>query len=278
MDADLHIFLHVPKAAGTTLQRIIERNYTPAETYSIDGSHGDRVDASLERLRALPDEEKRRLRMIKGHMAFGIHEAMPQPSSYITVLRDPVTRVVSHYHYVRRHPEHYLYDEVVRKGMSLGDYATSGLSVELENGQVQLLAGLWNLRIEITRDHLATALANLDAHVSVAGLAERFDESLLLMRRACGWRLPLYASENVAPASARKPIDPDVRAEIERRNSLDRELYSHVQERLEEQIRAGGEAFARDAERFQRLNRLYSAGRRAARPPVRLARRLRSAL
>jgi len=277
MDADLHIFLHVPKAAGTTLQRIIERNYRPEETYSIDGSHGDRVDASLERLRALPDAEKRRLRMIKGHMAFGIHAAMPQPSSYITVLRDPVARVVSHYHYVRRHPEHYLHEVVVGKGMSLGDYATSGLSVELENGQVQLLAGLWNLRIEITRDHLATALANLDAHVSVAGLAERFDESLLLMRQACGWRLPLYASENVAPASARKPIDPDVRAEIERRNSLDRELYAHAQERLAEQIRDGGAAFGREAERFQRLNRLYSATRRAARPPVRLARRLRSA-
>src|SRR5438105_15743412 len=154
--------------------------------------------------------------------------------------------------------------------MSLGEYATSGLSVELENGQVQLLAGLWNLRIPITRAHLATALANLDTHVAVAGLAERFDESLLLMRHACGWRLPLYASENVAPASARKPIDPDVRDEIERRNSLDRELYAHAQERLDAQIRAQGSAFAREAERFHRLNALYSAGRRLGRPPARL--------
>jgi hypothetical protein len=278
MDADLHIFLHVPKAAGTTLQRIMERNYRPEETYNIDGSHGDRVDASLARLRALPEAEKRRIRMIKGHMAFGIHEAMPQPSFYVTVLRDPVARVVSHYHYVRRHPEHYLYGEVVGTDMSLGDYATSGLSVELVNGQVQLLAGLWNLPIEITREHLETALANLEAHVAVAGLAERFDESLLLMRHACGWKLPLYASENVAPASARKPIDPGVRREIEARNALDQELYDHAAARLERQIAEGGDAFRREAERFARLNTLYSASRRAARPPVRLARRLRAAL
>jgi hypothetical protein len=215
--------------------------------------------------------------MIKGHMAFGIHEAMPQPSTYITVLRDPVARVVSHYHYVLRHPEHYLYDAVVGASMSLGDYATSGLSVELENGQTQLLAGLWNLRIEITREHLETAIANLEAHVSVAGLAGRFDESLLLMRHALGWRLPLYASENVAPASARTPLDRDVRAEIERRNALDCELYEHARQRLEQQIAERGAAFTRERERFRRLNGLYAASRWVARPPARLVRRLRAA-
>ena len=40
----------------------------------------------------IPPARLRKTRMFKGHMLFGLHEILPQPSTYITVLRDPVDR------------------------------------------------------------------------------------------------------------------------------------------------------------------------------------------
>ena len=66
---------------------------------------------------------------------------MSGKSKYITFLRDPVERLISHYHYVLRRPKHYLYEQVVKDGLSLSDYVTSDISPELSNHQVRMISG-----------------------------------------------------------------------------------------------------------------------------------------
>ena len=77
-----------------------------------------------------------------GHMGFGLHDYLPQGASYITMLRDPIDRIVSHYYYVLQNQGHYLHKEVAGKGLSLEQFADSALSTELDNGQTRVLAGL----------------------------------------------------------------------------------------------------------------------------------------
>ena len=90
------LFLHIHKTAGTTLNRIIEREYNPFLVYTIEGK---RIEWSIDHFKRLSEARRTRLRVIKGHMSFGLHEFLPQPSTYITFLRDPIERCISSYSY-----------------------------------------------------------------------------------------------------------------------------------------------------------------------------------
>src|ERR1043165_3931345 len=137
--SDLLIFLHIPKAAGTTLHSILEMHYAPANQCSIyDPEQAAKV------LPLAPRVQREAIRLLKGHLAFGLHEHLIGQSTYITLVRDPVDRIASHYYYVKRMPGHYLHNAVVGQNMSLQDYASSKLTDELDNGQLRLLAGVVN--------------------------------------------------------------------------------------------------------------------------------------
>src|SRR6476620_822287 len=95
------IFLHLPKAAGSTLNRLIEWEYPLFEIYSIDPVF---YRWSWAHLQHLSKKRLRSIRMFKGHMLFGLHTMLPQPASYITVLREPVDRVLSAFYFMRSYP------------------------------------------------------------------------------------------------------------------------------------------------------------------------------
>ena len=50
----------------------------------------------------LPLEQRARFRLVMGHFQYGIHEFLPQEYTYVTIVRDPVERVISHYNYLRQ--------------------------------------------------------------------------------------------------------------------------------------------------------------------------------
>ncbi len=71
------IFLHLPKAAGSTLNRLIEWEYPLLQMYSIDPVF---FNWSWAHLKRLSKARLKRTRMFKGHMLFGLH-ADPSPAS-----------------------------------------------------------------------------------------------------------------------------------------------------------------------------------------------------
>lgn len=125
------IFLHLPKTAGTTLNRIARRHYAPEAVHAL----GPRAQDEIAAFQALGKRERERVRFLTGHMAFGLHEDLPAPSRYITLLRHPVERVISFFYYIRHMGQHYLHDLVVREhDMDLEAYLDSELSVMVDNG------------------------------------------------------------------------------------------------------------------------------------------------
>ena len=69
--AEALIFLHMPKSAGTTLNRLIEWEYPLFEMYSVDPVFSRWSRARLWRL---PQRRLQKFRVFKGHMPFGLHE------------------------------------------------------------------------------------------------------------------------------------------------------------------------------------------------------------
>jgi len=254
------IFLHLPKTAGSTLGAIVRRQYPPESVYLRYAGPGT---GPFEEILALPEPQRARLRLLMGHLPFGIHETLPGPSRYVTILREPVERVVSHYYFVRRRPDHHLHETVTSRRMTLRDFVESGIARELENGQTTWMG--WTPEL-IARDDrsspelLARARRNLEDRFVVAGLTERFDETLLVMRERLGWTRSIwYRQENVTrnrPALAE--IDEDTRALIVERNGLDIELYRYVRDRFEREISDLGPAFGRELRSFRIRNAGYA--------------------
>ena len=81
------IFVHIGKTAGTTLGAIATRQYPSKSIFQVDS--GAQMTPA-EQVRALPPATKRNLSLIMGHLQFGVHSDLPLPSTYTTLLRDPV--------------------------------------------------------------------------------------------------------------------------------------------------------------------------------------------
>lgn len=218
------LFLHIPRTGGTTLGAAAHHLYRPEEILELHPATRAR-----EILDALPEERLRQLRFVRGHVPYGVHTLLPTPCTYMTVLRDPVDRVLSLYAFMRKDPAHRIH--------TLGEAGAPGLAEvlerrlfrrALEDAQTQLLGGVapWLPHEPATEATLEEAKRNLESSFGLVGLTERFAETVELMRRVFGWRMDSVPSANVIPDRPRREeLDPSLVALIEERNQLDLELY-----------------------------------------------------
>ncbi len=252
------IFLHLPKTAGMTLRSVLASRYSGSRTLVI----GNDINGDIERLVGWPQERRHRLDLLMGHMSFGLHRVLRPGARYVTVLRDPVDRVLSEYRFLKSNTRHPFHHAVA--GLSLEQYLDSDYSGQSGNGQVRLLSGDHQPgrigiagRDPLDRGHLDAALANLDQHFLLAGTQALFEESLLLMARRLGWRWPPFFMARNLTAAQPERFDDAQRAAVAQCNALDLELYREVERRLRRQLEGEGEGLRNSLERFRRWNPVY---------------------
>jgi Sulfotransferase family len=265
------LFLHIPKAAGSTLRTVIERQFPPEVTFNVIGPDSRKT---VKEFIELPEAQREKIRLVKGHMPYGLHKYLSVPATYITMLRDPVDRIISYYYFVLNSHRHYLHNEVTSRKMSLPEFVRSGLSTELTDDQTRLISGVERVNTRhldaeerrtlrpggepVTSEILEVAKKNLRDHFSAVGLFSRFDESLLLFKRRLGWKNIYYVRQNVSRnRPAKQQVPGEVRDLIARQNEKDMELYEHAQAVFEESIREQGASFRSELRSFERNNRLY---------------------
>ena len=242
------IFIHIPKTAGSTLRPIMDRNYPRPLIHKLDFLPRD-LDAFLR----LPQQTRSRIRVLQGHFPFGLHEHLSVPADYLTILRDPVNRIISMYYWIHGNEEHVL--NTLVRSMSLKDFADSGFEIT-SNHQTGLISGL-----PANGDSRALAVAqkNLQSEITAFGLNERFDESLLLFKKQLGWKHVFYSRRNVTKSRPRRSEVPaSVLKVIQKHNSLDLELYEFARQTFDETIRALGPSFQDEVRRFQRINSVWA--------------------
>ena len=267
------IFLHIAKTGGTSLGFPLRHLYGVRASLQV----GSGPPNAYTRL---PGEAKRRIRLVKGHHPFGLHAHAPGPCTYITLLREPVSRLASMHRMMRKEWSQY---PVAR--MDLPTFVTSDHPAARPNAQTAQVAGVTQAALAADpAGTLAQAKAHLDAHFAVAGITKRFDEALVLMQRRLGWpHAPYYVTSRVgkakpAPAGGSPPqreVLPDaVRTLIAERNALDVELYAYVADRFDDAVRAEGPAFQDEVAAFRQANRRLAPW---IAPPLKAARRVRHA-
>jgi hypothetical protein len=209
---DLRIaVVHVHKTGGTTLSSVFKRSFGGRHCSVVSTNPGAPFfdAAQLREMRPWYP----RLHSIMGHdvKVYGDLDSVAPNLRYVTFLRDPVVRCASHYQY-----------DVQVGGVDLPfeEWITHEVS---PNRHTRHLAGP-----NATADE---AIALLEKRFSFVGLIERYDESLVMMRRALEVRDVRYAKRWTAPADdiKRRLLEDPMSLELLRRaNEDDLQVYRHV--------------------------------------------------
>ena len=238
-------YIHVPKCGGTTFRSILDSQFDLTEICPA-GTPGD--------FKALSDEDLARYRLLRGHFGYNIRERLPREPVFVTMLRDPVDRVVSMYHFWRESPVNpnarAKTGEQAAKELSFKDFLRSDIRRVVwwtENTHVYQIADTVHTKkrkkpdrwkLDVAKEHLES--------FAFFGLSEHFDDSVALLTDTFGWP-PQGGAPNLnvtAGGRDERELDDETRALIEARVGLDIELYDFARELFERRLAAMRERHA----------------------------------
>jgi len=275
---DVLLFLHVPKAAGSTLQWPLYMEYARGDLPDVADYNlwrgilyypGPQWGFFKPRQLETPPSVVAALQnhpvgAVLGHFVFGLHRLVKGPSAYITFLREPLSRVSSLYFHLAGatvpNGEPWFLGESDRpftEATTIEEFVLEHRLRELDNDQTRRIAGVEPEYGACSRSMLDLAKRNIEKRFAAVGLTDRFDESLALAAEVLKWNSdPAYFSrlvnESRVPVSELSSFARDA---ILERNQLDLELYRFAEHRLQAGIDQLGSRF------HERLRALQQASR-----------------
>ncbi|WP_243039094.1 sulfotransferase family 2 domain-containing protein [Dyella sedimenti] len=166
-------FIHIPKTAGTSLR---------AAVFGAKLGCGKvRAVYSAEDYAALTDNggcESNTL--FFGHFSFGIHQLLGDASpQYVTVIRNPVDRVVSLYNHHMRFPSSPYHAMLNEQRLSLIDFVEGCITPETNNEVVRNLSASYD-RLPLWCDRVANRWWQLSRGLPTRQINEKFRLRLAL--------------------------------------------------------------------------------------------------
>ncbi len=239
-------FVHIPKTAGGTLKSVLARAYGKRAIVDA-GNYSLNPEITREKVLRTAYAGNR---IVIGHVPFALFTAVAgEGVRFITMMRDPVERVLSHY-YSHLHNKGEVEGKLLR---SLGDALAAGMP-QVTNLLTRFLSD--DPEAEIGPAALAEAKRNLD-RFTLVGLQERFDESVVLLHRVLGMG-EIFPYGEWRHVNEQRPRAADLRdgerESILAGNRLDLELYAHARGLFETNLARSGEDLEPDMDRLRALS------------------------
>jgi hypothetical protein len=210
------IFVHSPKTAGMALYEALQQWASPERSlrYAVGGPE------DWDRHRRLTDAEIAHLRLVSGHVDFSAFADDPRFDDWlvITVLREPVRRVLSLYAYVKGWAGHPWHEQLA--GADIDEFVTF-LSADPYNidSQCKMIAGTADARV---------AFELLSHRFFLAASVEDLDEMIEILNRRLGVELAVGRVNESPTRIDAADVAPTTLARIARMNVQDSDLYSRV--------------------------------------------------
>src|SRR5690554_6720682 len=222
------VFFHIFKTAGTTLNRIIAKNYRINNLIQANAPVIDANPSILFKLGSC-------IRVLMGHFELNdlIYQVLDRRQLiHITLLREPLERIVSYFDHIQSRERHILHEHV--KDMSLADFIASDLVNEVSNGQSHRLLGLLKQK-QILKDYrsenqlLSDAKDMLIKKFSIVGTTDQFDQFLLQCHSLLNWPDIYYQRLNQsAKKTVRKELPVGLVNKVYALNQVDLKLYNFI--------------------------------------------------
>jgi hypothetical protein len=248
-------FVHIPKTAGATVTTMFSRAYSKAGLDDA-GNYMRGPENAARKLTRRPGGweiwQRRGGRVTAGHVPYRIfREHLPPDALYMTFLREPVDRVLSHYYrHIHRTHAHTSPGPRQDRAESLEQALVELRLPQVNNLATRFLCGHPSRDDDLAASALDDAKANL-RNFAFVGIQERFDESLVLLQRTLGLRAVPYVNRHVSAEGGRPLVDeiPDEqRRLIAEFNQLDAELYEFGVALFEKAVAGAGDGFADDVD------------------------------
>jgi len=221
----LLVSIHVPKTGGISFREILEELADGRIEHDYDdrplapASPWQKFRRALRRPTLSPDT-----RVVHGHFVATKYWRRFPDARYLAWFREPVERLVSHYHYWQREPD--------------PENATCRRLLEERLSLVEFAA------VPEMRDVHARFLGEVPVEaLAFVGITEAYDSSLELFRRAfCPERRIEASQRNTNPERTGKTyeLEPDVREALAALNRKDLELYERAVARQRELLALHG--------------------------------------
>lgn len=231
------LFLHVAKTAGSTLSSVFKRSERPTK-FTHTWAH--------PKIQDMPSIIQKDI--VFGHFRYGLHYYFNRSCTYMTVLRDPIDRVVSHYYYHRQHKKDPGHDFAMNRTFEQWIIDSPAGN----NEQTRQLSGL-RTQFNITEEILDMAMYHM-RQFAVVGLTEKYHETLIMMRHIAGLKVTRYRAVNKGVKRPKLADVPEATVElIKQRNWADIELYKLAKEIFEKQLEVMPPQYATDLAAFEIL-------------------------
>lgn len=217
------IFLEIPHTDAEEYHKRLQSRFPNKSIYSLNKKENKTATSFINMAQA----EKKQYRIVKGINHFGLHQYFNTPSNvkYLTLLRDPIDRIISLYTSIKENENHVLHKDVAKSKMSLKTFVSSSLTNELSNYQTSLISGISFKLDRCNFDIYGEAKRNINKHFAHVGIHEHYDFSLMQLEKLIGSDITESPS-NYQKQQPKLSISNDVLDLIHERNIYDIILYN----------------------------------------------------
>lgn len=231
------LFLHIPKTGGTTLRHLINYIYP---YYEICDCYFKDPLQTKELIQTASENPLKKI--IYGHFDMGVRQYLTSPFTFFTILRDPVERILSFYHFLKIDislEEFLLSKDFYYVPPLFFNSQTADLCADepfVDKGRLVLKYPHEPIPPQ-SPPNLEKAKENIEKYCSVVGITEMYDETLFMLKKSFSWGDFTYKKENVSKNRLSKTDLPNHVIElIMEKNQLDIELYQWAKKRFIKQI------------------------------------------
>lgn len=220
-DRERLFFMHIMKTAGTSFSAALAGEFDHTEIAPEPGPDKAVGYWTFDWLLELPPERRRNIRLVQGHYPLFVGELLGVDRT-LTILRDPVDRVISHLRQIVRHDPEGRWRSIEEV------YDSHVLHDHIRNYQLRQFARTpEDDPRRLDERHLARACEQLD-QVDVLGFTERYDAFVEECNTLFGWSVGAEDRLQVAPPS--EPVPRSFRRRLEEDHELGLAFYEHARE------------------------------------------------